>query len=59
MIGKILENNLSRLNSFIEKANANIESDVLDMTDSPTQENVAKVTNDIKRISRRFEGPHF
>lgn len=50
------ENNLSRLNSFIEKANANIESDVLDMTDSPTQENVAKVTNDIKEYREDLKG---
>ena len=50
------ENNLSRLNSFIEKANANIESDVLDMTDSPTQENVAKVTNDIKEYCEDLKG---
>lgn len=50
------ENNLSRLNSIIEKANANIESDVLDMTDSPTQENVAKVTNDIKEYREDLKG---
>lgn len=50
------ENNLSRLNSFIEKANANIENDVLDMTDSPTQENVAKVTNDIKEYREDLKG---
>lgn len=50
------ENNLSRLNSFIEKANANIESDVLYMTDSPTQENVAKVTNDIKEYREDLKG---
>lgn len=50
------EDHLDSLNSFIKKTNTVIEDYVSEMTDSPTQENIAKVTSDIKKYRDDLKG---